>query len=192
MNQQSSTPAAKTRRWWIHFFVPLGCALLCVIIVVPWIARAAGAEGGFDGVVNSIEGRYHVRATRIPFVGLISLVSGAATHGGVGAVHVAEFEHFSAPVDGEELNRTVEKKLGQGWERIIRETSRKGGEQTLIFAHPEGKRMGLFVLDLDGNEMDVVQVSVDPNHLSENIGKYEHHHHEDDADKDQQDGNGKD
>ncbi len=38
--------------------------------------------------------------------------------------------------------------------------------------------MGLFVLDLDGHEMDVVQVSVDPNHLNESIGKYEHHHHE--------------
>lgn len=190
MNQQFSNPATKPHRyqperqertpggpgrWWIHFLAPLGCALLCVILVVPWIARAAGAEGGFDGVVNSIEGRYHVRATRIPFVGLISLVSGAATHGGVGAVHVAEFEHFSAPVDGEELNRTVEQKLGQGWERIVRETSRRGSEQTLIFAHPEGKRMGLFVLDLDGHELDVVQVSVDPDRLNETIVKYEHH-----------------
>ena len=33
--------------------------------------------------------------------------------------------------------------------------------------------MGLFVVDLDGNEMDVVQVSVDPDHLNESIGQYE-------------------
>ena len=38
--------------------------------------------------------------------------------------------------------------------------------------------MGLFVVDLDGHEMALVQVSVDPNHLNESIGKYEHHHHE--------------
>ncbi len=69
----------------------------------------------------------------------------------------------------------VEKKLGSGWERIIRETSRKGGEQTLIFIHPEGARMGLFVLDLDGHELDVVQVSVDPDHLNRSIARYEHH-----------------
>ncbi len=157
-----------------HFFVPLGCAALCLIVVVPWVALAAGGEGGFDGVVSSIEGRYHVRATRIPFMGLASLVAGTATHGGVAGVRLAEFEHFSAPVDGEELNRTVEQKLGQGWERMIRETSRHGNEQTLIFAHPEGKRMGLFILDLDGNEMDVVQVSVDPQRLKDTVGKYEH------------------
>jgi len=29
--------------------------------------------------------------------------------------------------------------------------------------------------------MDVVQVSVDPNHLKEKIGSLNHHHHEDDA-----------
>ena len=165
-----------------HFWIPLACAALCVVVIVPWVAMAAGGEGGFDGVVNSIESRYHAHATRIPFMGLASLVAGTATHGGVDGVHVAEFEHFSAPVDGEELNRMVKEKLGQGWERMIRDTSRHGGEQTLIFAHPEGKRMGLFILDLDGRELDVVQVSVDPDRLNETVGKYGHHHC-DDGDK---------
>ena len=112
-----------------HFWIPLGCAALCVLLIAPWwVVRAAGGGGGFDGVVDSIESRYHQHAMRIPLMGLASLVAGAATHGGVGGVHVAEFEHFSAPVDGEDLNRMVEEKLGQGWERMIRETSRHGGE----------------------------------------------------------------
>ena len=83
-------------------------------------------------------------------MGLASLVAGAATHGGVGGIHVAEFEHFDAAVDGEELNRMVEEKLGQGWERMIRETNHHGHEQTLIFSRDEGRRMGLFILNLDG------------------------------------------
>jgi hypothetical protein len=32
----------------------------------------------------------------------------------------------------------------------------------------------MFVVDLDGSEMDVVQVSVDPRHLNDQIGSYEH------------------
>ena len=72
----------------------------------------------------------------------------------------------------------VAKKLGEGWDRVVRETSHSGGEQTLVFMRPEGNRMGLFVVDLDGNEMDVVQVSVDPDHLDENVAHYGHHHHE--------------
>jgi hypothetical protein len=91
-------------------------------------------------------------------------------------------------VDGDDLNRMVEEKLGTGWERIIRETRREGNEQTLIFIRPEGDRMGLFVVDLGGHEMDVVQVSVDPNHLNENIGHYGHHHEDDAGQKDKDGG----
>ncbi|MGA2834584.1 MAG: hypothetical protein ABSE55_16065 [Terracidiphilus sp.] len=146
-----------------------------VALLIP-VAVLAGGGGGFDAVVSSIESRYHVHATRIPFMGLVSMVARRASHEGVSDVHVAEIENFSARVDGDELNRMVEEKLGAGWERMIRETSRGGNEQTLIFVHPEGERMGMFVVDLDGNEMDVVQVSVDPRHLNDQIGNYEHRH----------------
>jgi hypothetical protein len=149
------------------------------------VVLAAGGGGEFDGVVNSIESRYHAHATRIPFLGLVSFLSRRTAHEGVGNLHVAEFEDFSAQVDGDELNRLVEEKLGAGWERMIRETSRKGNEQTLIFTRPEGKRMGMFIVDLDGEEMDVVQVSVDPDHLNESLGRYEHRHGDsDDPDRD--------
>ena len=161
---------------------PLLLVPICfVALAVPVVVLASGAEGGFDGVVNSIESRYHVHAQRIPFLGLISFISHKATNGGVNGMHVAEIDDFQADVDGEELNRMVEQKLGAEWERVIRETSRKGNSQTLVYMHPEGARMGLFVLDLDGQEMDVVQVSVDPKHLNESLGKYEHHHHEDES-----------
>jgi len=153
-----------------------------VALAIPVAVLAGSGESGFDGVVHSIEGRYHVRATRIPFLGLISLISKKATHGGVGGLHVAEIENFSEPVDGDELNTMIEEKLGAGWERMIRETSRKGHEQTLVFIHPEGDRMGMFVVDMDGNEMNVVQVSVDPKHLDDDIGHYKHHHHDGDTD----------
>jgi len=148
-------------------------------LLVPVAVLASGGEGGFDGVVRSLEVKYHVHATRIPFLGLISFVARKATQDGVSNLHVAEFEHFDVPMDGEELNRMVEQKLGDGWERMIRETRRNGSEQTLIFVHPEGKRMGMFILDADGNDLNVVQISVDPDHLSDSIGKYDHHHDKD-------------
>jgi len=155
-----------------------------VALAVPVVVLANGVQGNFDSVVNTIETRYHVHAERIPFLGLISFVSHKASGGeGVSDIHVAEIDDFHANVDGEELNNLVTEKLGMGWERVIRETSRKSKDQTLIFMHPEGRKMGLFVVDLGGGEMDVVQVSVDPSHLSESIGKYEHHHQNGDADK---------
>jgi len=149
--------------------------VLAFIVLVPTAVVLAGnGEGGFDGVVDSIETQYHAHATRIPFMSLISLVAGTATHDGVRGLHVAEFEHFDATVDSEQLKQMVEKKLGTGWELMVRETHR-GGEQTLIYCHPEGKHMGLFIIDHEHGELDVVQVSVDPDHLNDSVGKYKHH-----------------
>lgn len=161
-------------------WIPI-CAMA---LFVPVVVLAGGSGNGFDGVVGSIESRYHVRATRIPFLGVVSFIARRASHEGVANLHVAEFEHFDAQVDGSELDRLVEDKLGSGWSRIIRETSKKGGEQTLIFMRPEGNRMGLFVLDLDGSEMDVVQLSVDPDHLDNTLGQYEHHNNHDHNEED--------
>jgi hypothetical protein len=149
-----------------------------VTLLVPAVVLAGSGERGIDGVVRAIESRYHVRATKLPFMGLISLVAGRATHEGVNRVRVVEIDSFPGPVDGDELNRIVTEKLGAGWERIIRDTSRKGNEQTLIYAHPEDERIGLMIVDLDGSEMDLVEVSVDPRHLNDEIGKYHHHHDE--------------
>ena len=148
---------------------------VAIFILVPTaVVLASTGEGSFDGVVGSIESQYHVHATRIPFMSLISLVAGHATHDGVHGLHVAEFEHFTAEIDGQQLTQMVDVKLGSGWELMVRETNRKGGEQTLIYCHPEGSRMGLFIVDRDHDELDVVQISVDPDHLNESIGKYDH------------------
>jgi hypothetical protein len=156
--------------------------LVCfVALLVPVAVLASGGEGGFDGVVRTLEVKYHVKATRIPFMGLISFISHKATEGGVSNMHVAEFEDFSAPMNGEDLNRMVEEKLGPQWERVVRETSSYGASQTLIFMHPEGARMGLFVLDSSGRELDVVQVSVDPAHLNDKLNEYQHRSHHDEG-----------
>jgi hypothetical protein len=151
-----------------------------VALAIPVAVFAAGGDSGFNGIVHSIEGRYHVHATHIPFMGLISLISRGATHGGFGGLHIAEFDSFTESVDGNELNQMVEEKLGAGWERMIRETSKKGNEQTLIFTHGEGARMCLLIVNLEGDEMNIVQVSVDPKHLDDDIGQYSHHHRDQD------------
>lgn len=152
---------------------------LCAITLVVPVAVLAGSGNGFDAVVGSIEGRYHVHATRIPFLGLVSMMTRGASHGGVANLHVAEFEDFNVPVEGAELDRLVQEKLGPEWQLTIRETSRHGqGEQSLIYMRPEGSRMGMFIVDHDGGELDVVQLSVDPEHLDDSIGRYTHHGHD--------------
>lgn len=160
------------------FPVAMGVGVAAVMTPAILLAMGGGAGGGFDPVVRSIESRYHVHANKIPFMGLISGIAHIATHGGVGGLHVAEIEHFDQEVDGAELNKIVEQHVGKGWQRMIRETSNGGGEQTLIFTKPQGERMAMLIIDLDGHEMDVVQVSVDPRHIDDDMSPFHHRHHQ--------------
>jgi hypothetical protein len=151
--------------------------------MTPAILLAASASGGgFDAVVRGIESRYHVHASKIPFLGLMSLVADRATHGGVHSVHVAEIEHMEGPVDGAELNALVSAHAGPGWQRIVRDTNRSGDEQSLIYVKPEGSRLGMLVVDLDHKEMDVVEISINPDKLSDEISEHRHSR-DDDSDK---------
>lgn len=159
-------------------------ALVCGIALIVPVAVLASGSGGFDGVVRSIEHTYNVHATRIPFMGLISFISRKATSEGVSNLHVAEFDNFTGSLDGEGLTRMVEDELGPSWARVVRETSRGGHEQTLVYMRPEGARMGLFVLDSDGHELDVVQVSVNPDRINATVNQYGHHHDGGDGDSD--------
>jgi hypothetical protein len=107
-------------------------------------------------------------------MGLVSLIAGHATGGGVKSLHVAEIENFKGHVDGAELNALVAERVGPGWKRMVRETSKSGEEQSLIYVKPEGSRIGMLVVDLDHHDLNLVQMSLDPNKLSEEI--MNHHH----------------
>jgi hypothetical protein len=161
----------KNATWWSAALVLGGITAAMTPAI---LLAASGAGGGFDAVVHGIESRYHVHANKIPFMGLISLVAGRATHGGVHGIHVAEIEHMEGPVDGAELNALVASHMGAGWQRIVRDTSRSGDEQSLIYVKPEGDRLGMLVVDLDHREMDVVEISIDPEKLSSEIAEHRH------------------
>lgn len=176
-------PPASKPGWLTIAGLPLGLAA----VMTPAVLLAAGGGvvgGGFDSLVHGIESRYHAHATRIPFLGLMGGVAGIATHGGVHNLHLATFEDFkdidNKPVDGTELLSLVEQRAGGGWTRMIRETTRDSNEQTLIFVRPEGKQVGMLVVDLDHHELDVVQISMNPDQLMKEVREHRHHDHDSD------------
>lgn len=151
-------------------------AVCFTALVVPAAVLAGGGELGFDGVVSTLEHEYNLHADKIPMMGLIRFVAYRASHAAVSNLHVAEFDAVPDTVDSDQLNHIAEQKLGPGWSRMMRETSKRNHANTVIFVRPEGKRLGMFILDADGHELDVVQLSVDPDHIAEKLAEYDHHH----------------
>ena len=180
MMQTQPLPSPSSKPGWLTAIgMPLGLAAIMTPAV---LLAAGGAGGGFDAIVHGIESRYHAHATRIPFLGLVSGIARISTHGGVRNLHLATFENFNPsdkPVDGDELLGLVEQRTGKGWSRMIRETTRGGEQQTLIYVRDEGKQVGMLIVDLDHHELDIVEVSVNPDHLMQEARERSHHHHDD-------------
>lgn len=174
------------RQNWSGVLILVGLA----VVMTPLVMLAASGGGGFDSVVHGIEDRYHAHATKIPFMGLISGIARISTHGGVKGMHVATFENFPGPVDGTEFNSLVEEHAGKGWSRMVRETSRSGSEQSLIYVRAEGSHLGMLVVDLDGHELDVVQMSLNPDQLAHELSQHMDKHHQNNKDSDDDNRNG--
>jgi len=184
---QTPSPASNKPGWLTIVGLPLGLAAVMTPAVL-FATTIVDYGEGFDSIVHGIEHRYHAHPTRIPFMGVISGIAGIATHGGVHNLHVATFENFKGDgdkhVDGAELLALVETHSGGGWLRMIRETSRDSDEQTLIYIRPEGKHVGMLVVDLEPNELDLVQLSMNPDQLMKEAREHTHHHHDSDSDDD--------
>ncbi|HEY9127738.1 MAG TPA: hypothetical protein VIM62_11460, partial [Acidobacteriaceae bacterium] len=180
----STSVQSKKPTLWSILLVPVAIAAIMTPAILLAASGSVTNRQGFDAIVRTIELRYHAHATRIPFMGLISGIAGISTHGGVHGLHVAEFERFRADdagdFDGAEFNDLVEKHVGPGWQRMIRETSRehdgRQGEQTLIYVRPDGKNVAMLVVNLDDNDLNVVQLSMNPDHLMDEVNEHRHHH----------------
>ena len=193
--EKSQMKREKKATLWSMVLVPVAIAAVMTPAILLAASGGVSHEQGFDAIVRTVELRYHSHATKIPFMGLVSGIAGIATKGGVHGLHVAEFEHFRADdedeFDGTEFNDLVEKHVGPGWQRMIRETSRshngEHGDQTLIYVHPDGKNVAMLVVDLDGNDLDIVQLTMNPDHLMDEVQEHRHHHDSDAGDKSDRD-----
>jgi len=183
----STLAETKKPTLWSMILVPVAIAVIMTPAILLAASGRIGRRQGFDAIVSTIELRYHAHATKIPFMGLVSGIAGIATHGGVRGLHVAEFEHFRADdageFDGTEFNDLVERHVGPEWQRMIRETSHERDgqrdEQTLIYVRPDGKNVAMLVVDLDKNDLNVVQLSMNPDQLMDQVNQHRHHHEPD-------------
>lgn len=84
----------------LRIFLHPGSARFAVI-KIEGVPHGSGRQRarGFNGVVVLRESHYRARA---------------GSHGRVANLHIAEFDHFTEPLDSDDLNRLVAVKMGAG------------------------------------------------------------------------------
>ncbi len=145
------------KRTILFFFA---CALL-----LPIACRAADHE--FDSVVQGIETHYSTHAQKVPLMAFASFCARIATHNGVKDMRIAEFQNLER-VDAVELSSFLQSSLGSLWQPVVvsREMKNGEGEQSVIFASPNGSAMRMLVANYTDGELNLVHMELDGTALS--------------------------
>lgn len=140
-----------------------------LLVVAALLTAAPLAASPFGDAVAAIEKTAGMEGIWVPFMGLTRAYMRVVGWNGVHDLRLAVFENGDRPVDVARLIPVVEKIGGNEWQRIVSSRSRRGAEHTTILAKPEGDHMRLLVVSIESSEAAVVEVLVDPEHMSEYI-----------------------
>lgn len=154
----------------------VGVAVLVIPPVIFAPLHAAAPNHDFDGVVSAVEQHYSVHAERIPMMGFISFCAHVTTAGGVKGMRIAEFDNFASTEGPDALQKVVSDSLGSEWEPFVTDRNRNGSV-SIIYVHPEGNDMRMFIADYDNGELNLVRMEINADRIQHWMHDPEHSAH---------------
>ena len=145
-----------------------------VAMIVMWcgvcVPTVSAADKGADvnGVVRALDAQYHLHGQRVPLMWMVNAVATVSTHGGVHGMQVVRYEGLPSSLDRGALVEMVRRQLDGGWSLMVRERSMgKGGEDNMVWTQAYGKDVRMLVMNLDGDELNLVQMQMNPETLAQ-------------------------
>src|SRR6476659_3803664 len=122
----------------------------------------------FKDVVRAISDEFHTRPMRIPFFGLVNMVTSVAHPAGVTHIRLATFENLKPRDGGRDLSLVVRTAVGRAWTPFVQVHSRRKGRQetVLVYLRTEGSDCRLLVTSIESTEATVVELKLNPEGLS--------------------------
>ena len=142
----------------------IGQAAVLVLSVSLAFSMAPASDREFNQIAQHLETHFRYRTTGIPLLPLASFLAGFTRPAGLRRFKLAVFE---GPVsygcrEEKNLGEVVRDALGPAWHLLVRQQSRRSGDQTLIFARPAGDGQELMIVEVHPSDAIVLQVALDP------------------------------
>ena len=137
-------------------------------------AGAQAADREFSDVVRAVGDELHARPTRIPFFGLVNLVTAAAHPAGAKHIDLAVFENVRY-LHGYHRNaaESIRNAVGAAWDPFVQ--VRSDNETVMVYMREAGRDWKLLVIAMERTEATVVELLLDANELARWVQDPEHH-----------------
>jgi hypothetical protein len=134
--------------------------LICAMFLVTLLPAACGASE-MDRVVHNLEADLGVHRTHIPMLGAAMFVGKVATGFQMPGVKLAIFEDERlGELSPQEIEQSLLKALGPQWTAFVKSTSKYGEEQNWIYVCEDGKKLQMFIANVESNELALIQLKV--------------------------------
>jgi hypothetical protein len=139
-------------------------AAVLVLSVSLAFSMAPASDREFNQIAQHLETQFRYRTTGGPLLPLASFLAGFTRPAGLRRFKLAVFQDPISPgwKDEKNLGEVVRAALGPAWRMLVRQQSRRTGEQTLIFARPAGDGQELMIVEEHSSDAIVLQVTLDP------------------------------
>lgn len=145
---------------------------LAMIISLASMPALAG-DHGFDALVKHVESNYHVKRTRIPFLGLANFALKFVHPAGLKGFKLATFENgsFWDGASQQDFDSVMRGSLNKDWQPLLSHESKRSRERTVIYSKPAGKDLELIVAAFSQSEATLLQAKVAPETLGRWLDK---------------------
>lgn len=117
-------------------------------------------NGEFKQLVRALEAQCHQAPIGTGFLGVLARCFSPS---GVSGLHMAIFDEMDPNhrILGANFERLVQESIGTDRVPMVRVSSSRTGERTLIYAKPQGRMTELLIVTSDPHDVVVVSLSVD-------------------------------
>ena len=136
-------------------YLRVGILSLCVIL--PLAAQASD----MDRVVRALEADLGVRHTHIPMLGMAMFMGKVATGFRMPGVKLATFsDEKLGESSPQQIEHALLSALGPKWSPIVKSTSNYGDDQNWIYLGGDNKKLEMFIVSVERNELSLVEVKM--------------------------------
>lgn len=119
-------------------------------------------------LAQAVDARYHVHGKALPLMWLVSGLARTFSGNGVSNMRLVTYEDIAeAGADHPAFAELVRARLNDGWSLMVRDhVNTPAGEDNTIWVQPHGKRVRLLVVNLEGRELNLIQMELSPEALT--------------------------
>jgi hypothetical protein len=143
-------------------------AALLLLVALP------AAASSFDDVVAAVKETTNFDRQYVPFMGVVRSFARLTGYNGVHDIRLAVFESQSGASAGRLDVATVDRLVGHGWQKFITVSEKRSGEQTSMYARPDGKLLRMMIVTIEDREAVVIEMKIEPEKLAAWIERENH------------------